>query len=75
MPRRSLATGTLDAIAVNIGAKSDSDLAAFLGITEKNLENLRYGGKLTFLQAADITARVEAHHQAATLLKTATAAA
>lgn len=75
MSRHSLASGKLDAIAQKIGAKSDADLASFLGISEKVLEGLRYGAELTLLQAAEITARVEAHSQAADLLKTAVAAA
>ncbi|OKX85154.1 hypothetical protein [Corynebacterium glutamicum] len=75
MSRHSFASGKLDEIAQKIGAKSDADLASFLGISEKVLESLRYGAELSLLQAAEITARVEAHAQAADLLKTAVAAA
>ncbi|BAC17634.1 hypothetical protein HMPREF0290_0902 [Corynebacterium efficiens YS-314] len=60
--------GALDEIANMIDAKSDADLAGFLGITEKQLESLRYGAGLDILQAAEIVKRREAHIRAAELL-------
>ena len=35
-----LRPGFLDQLAADINAKSDYDLASFLGLTEKQLENL-----------------------------------
>lgn len=69
MTLRNLKPGALDEIAHMIDAKSDADLAGFLGITEEQLEKLRYGGKVPLLQAADFVRRREAHLKAAELLK------
>lgn len=65
---KKLRSGVLDEIARDIGVKSDSDLAKFLGITRSDLESIRYEGQITALQAADILVRREAHLKAAELL-------
>lgn len=66
--------GALEEIAQMINAKSDRELAGFLGITEMQLENIRYGAPIGVLQSADIVRRREAHLRAAELLTTDTAA-
>lgn len=63
-----LKPGALEEIAHKIDARSDNDVAKFLGVTEDELEALRYGAPLTILKAATITARREAHLRAADLL-------
>lgn len=68
MSRKRLRPGALDEIASMIDAKSDRDLAAFLGITERQLEHMRYGDGVTVIQAADIIRRRDAHIKAAELL-------
>ena len=65
--------GFLDRLAADINAKSDKDLATFLGLTEKQLENLRYGGELTEVDAAVLVARRSAHLKAAEILNPAVA--
>lgn len=64
---KKIRPGALDEIAHNIGAKSDQELAKFLGITATDLERIRYRG-ISAGQAADILRRREAHLQAANLL-------
>lgn len=63
-----LQPGYLDGLARDIGAKSDQDLAGFLGITTKQLENLRYGAEITPQTAAILEARRQAHLKAANIL-------
>lgn len=60
--------GALDEIARDIGAKSDRDLATFLGVTTRDLEAMRYGEGIDLLDAADILRRREAHRKAMDLL-------
>lgn len=69
MTLRKLSPGALDEIAQMIDAKSDAELASFLGVAEPHLEKLRYGGKVNLIQAADLARRREAHLKAAELLK------
>lgn len=63
-----LRPGFLDNLAADIDAKSDHDLATFLGLTEKQLENLRYGAEITPQTAAILEARRSAHLKAAEIL-------
>lgn len=63
-----LRPGFLDQLAADINAKSDYDLASFLGLTEKQLENLRYGAEITPQTAAILEARRAAHLKAAEIL-------
>lgn len=63
-----LRPGFLDQLAADINAKSDYDLASFLGLTEKQLENLRYGAEITPQTAAVLEARRAAHLKAAEIL-------
>lgn len=72
---RRLRPGALDEIAEMIDAKSDSDLAKFLGMTEKQLEAVRYGAGVDILAAADIVRRRDAHIKAIELLDQANPAA
>ena len=65
--------GVLDTIAQKIGATSDKELATFLGIKPHHLEAIRYGKPLNLLTAAQLQARIEAHCQAADLLKSTAA--
>lgn len=63
-----LQPGYLDGLARDIDAKSDQGLAGFLGITTKQLENLRYGAEITPQTAAILEARRQAHLKAANIL-------
>lgn len=63
-----LRPGFLDQLAADINAKSDKELATFLGLTEKQLERLRYGGELSEVDAAILVARRAAHLKAAEIL-------
>lgn len=59
--------GVLDEIARDVDARSDKQLAAFLGVTEKQLQSLRYGTT----DAASViafAARAQAHRKAADVL-------
>ncbi|RSZ61513.1 hypothetical protein EAH68_12670 [Corynebacterium hylobatis] len=60
--------GALDEIAQMIDAKSDSDVAKFLGVSERELEAMRYGHGVGVLQAAVIAKRREAHLRAMDIL-------
>ena len=73
--KRRLRPGALDEIAEMIDAKSDLDLAKFLGITEGELEAIRYGAGINIIKAADIVRRRDAHLKAVELLDEATSAA
>lgn len=68
MAMQRLRPGALDEIAEMIDAKSDRQLAQFLGITEADLEAIRYGAGINLLKAADIVRRRDAHLKAAELL-------
>ena len=63
-----LRPGFLDELGRDIGAKPDAEVAGFLGITEEQLEALRYGGKLDQRSAAILEARREAHKKAIDIL-------
>ena len=65
--------GLLQRLAADITPKRDTDLATFLGLTEKQLEHLRYGGELTEVDAAVLVARRSAHLKAAEILNPAVA--
>jgi len=66
--KMKLRPGFLDNLAADIDAKSDYDLASFLGLTEKQLEHLRYGAEITPQAAAILEARRAAHLKAAEIL-------
>lgn len=70
----NLKPGALEEIAHKIDARSDNDVAKFLGVTEDQLEALRYGASLSILKAATIANRREAHLRAADLLNPENAA-
>lgn len=59
--------GVLDELARETGARSDKDLAAFLGITAEQLEDLRYGVAEPATVVA-FAARAQAHRKAADIL-------
>ena len=59
--------GVLDELARETGARSDKDLAAFLGITETQLEVLRYAVPDPAAVIA-FAAKAQAHRKAADLL-------
>ncbi|WP_304323875.1 hypothetical protein [Corynebacterium frankenforstense] len=63
----NLKPGYLDGLARDIDAKSDRDLATFLGITTQQLEQLRYGAPITPMAASILEARRQAHLKAAEL--------
>lgn len=71
--KMKLRPGFLDQLAADINAKSDHDLATFLGLTEKQLEHLRYGAEITPQTAAILEARRAAHLKAAEILNPAVA--
>ncbi|CAB0973609.1 hypothetical protein [Corynebacterium ulcerans] len=58
--------GALEAIARSVGASSDSELAAFLGVEPQKIEEMRYQG-VTLMEAAEILKKKEAHEKAAAL--------
>ncbi|WP_368267030.1 hypothetical protein [Corynebacterium ulcerans] len=63
----TLRPGLLDELAHQAGATSDKQLAAFIGITETELETLRYGAgtPATLIAFAE---KAQAHRRAADLL-------
>ena len=67
---KKIRPGALDEIAYSIGAKSDQELADFLGVTATELEGIRYRG-VNVIQAADILRRREAYLRAVELLDVA----
>ncbi|MDK7179939.1 hypothetical protein QP446_04045 [Corynebacterium riegelii] len=68
----SLHPGALDEIAHLINAKSDQDLAAFMGVTQEDLEKIRYG-TLTTASIAKLAAKAEARQKANSLMESLTA--
>lgn len=67
-----LQPGALDEIARLIDAHSDQDLAAFMGVTEEDLEKIRYG-RLGPAAIAKLAAKAEARQKANQLMATLTA--
>ncbi|WP_257160371.1 hypothetical protein [Corynebacterium cystitidis] len=67
--KQVIAPGVLDEIAHHAGARSDKELAAFIGITEKDLEALRYGATTAGIVA--FAAKAQAHRKAADMLSDA----
>ncbi|GEM_PF-2283914 len=65
--------GVLDELARDAEARSDKDLASFLGITEKQLEALRYGVP-TAASVVAFAAKAQAHRKAASILDDAAGA-
>ncbi|WP_276923324.1 hypothetical protein [Corynebacterium pyruviciproducens] len=63
-----LKPGFLDELGRDIGATTDAEVAGFLGITEDQLEALRYGGKLDPQSVAVLEARRAAHKKAIDIL-------
>lgn len=59
--------GVLDELAREAGARSDKELSAFLGISEKQLENLRYGHASASTVVA-FAAKAQTRRKAAELL-------
>ncbi|MDD7586409.1 MAG: hypothetical protein SPK00_03365 [Corynebacterium glucuronolyticum] len=70
--KTTIAPGALDEIAHLIGATSDHDLAAFMGVTEEDLEKIRYG-TLTTASIAKLAAKAEARQKANSLMESLTA--
>lgn len=71
--KTTIAPGALDEIAHLIGATSDHDLAAFIGVTEDELESMRYGRALTPQSLARLAGITEARRKADALMATLTA--
>lgn len=71
--KTTIAPGALDEIAHLIGATSDHDLATFIGVTEDELEGIRYGRGLTKQAVVRIAGRTEARRKTDQLIANLTA--
>lgn len=71
--KTTIAPGVLDEIARLIGATSDHDLATFIGVTEDELEGIRYGRALTPQSVARLAGAAEARRKANNILDELTA--
>lgn len=71
--KTTIAPGALDEIAHLIGATSDHDLATFIGVTEDELEGIRYGRALTPQSLARLAGITEARRKTEQLIATLTA--
>lgn len=71
--KTTIAPGALDEIAHDIGAHSDAELAAFFGVTEDELEAMRYGRALTPQSVARLAGAAEARRKANNILDELTA--
>lgn len=72
MIKKPLKPGAFDEIASVLGASSDEELAAHIGLTVEELRTARYEG-LGIVDADRIVRLYEAHRKTADMLRAATA--